>query len=284
MTSSPNLKRMTRAFRTSDRTGRFFALRYARAVNAPRVAVAWETGLDAEAQRLAAELALPLLEQGEADLLLVVTPGRLELREVSTTAGPVYADFASGRAAHRRLHGGGRGQLLARAVGLKGNAPLTVVDATAGLGQDAFVLASLGAQVTLLERSPVVGALLRNALSRAHATPEVADIAARMTLIVGDAATLLGTLPPPDVVVLDPMYPHRTKSALPKKEMRVFRRLVGADDDAGQLLDAARRAALRRVVVKRPAGAPFLADTKPDGRLESKNTRFDLYLVRSQRK
>lgn len=233
--------------------------------------------MEDEARRLADELSLPLAGQTEADLVLNVTPGRLELRERSA-AGPVYADFASGRAAHRRLHGGGRGQPLARAVGLKGNAPLTVTDATAGLGQDAFVLASLGAEVTLLERSGVVGALLADALRRARADPETADIAGRMTLHVGDAAALLGTLPAPAVVYLDPMYPHRTKSALPKKEMRLFRLLVGNDDDAGTLLTAARRAALQRVVVKRPAGAPFLGDARPDGRLESKNTRYDLYL------
>lgn len=240
--------------------------------------------METEARRLADELLLPLVGQAGADLELHVTPGRLELRErAADAAGPVYADFASGRAAHRRLHGGGRAQPLARAVGLKGNAPLTVTDATAGLGQDAFVLASLGAEVTLLERSPVVGALLADALRRARADPEVADIAARMTLQVGEAAALLETLPPSDVVYLDPMYPHRTKSALPKKEMRLFRLLVGPDDDAAGLLAAARGVALRRVVVKRPAGAPFLGGAKPDGRLESKNTRYDLYLTPAQR-
>lgn len=249
-------------------------------MSTPRVAVVWETGLEAEAKNLAAELSLPLLAD-DAELLLSVTPERLELRErLPHAAGPVYADFASGRAEYRRKHGGGRGQLLARAVGLRGSAPFSVADATAGLGGDAFVLASLGAQVTLLERSPVVGALLRDALRRAAADPEVAGVAARMTLRVGDAAALLGTLTPaPEVVYLDPMYPHRTKTALPKKEMRLFRLLVGPDEDAGELLAAARRAALRRVVVKRPAGAPFLGGAKPDGRLESKNTRFDLYLT-----
>ena len=251
-------------------------------MSSPRVAVTWENGLEDEARRLADELSLPLGDQADADLALHLTPGRLELRErAADAAGPVYADFASGRAAHRRLHGGGRAQPLARAVGLKGkgHAPLTVTDATAGLGQDAFVLASLGAEVTLLERSPVVGALLADALRRARADPEVADIASQMTLQVGEAATLLKTLPPPDVVYLDPMYPHRTKSALPKKEMRLFRLLVGPDDDAVGLLAAAQAVALRRVVVKRPAGAPFLGNAKPDGRLESKNTRYDLYVT-----
>lgn len=58
--------------------------------------------------------------------------------------------------------------------------------------------------------------------------------------------------PAPDVVYLDPMYPHRQKSALVKKEMRVFQSLVGNDDDADSLLIPAMTIAKRRVVVKRP--------------------------------
>lgn len=249
------------------------------AVNKARVAVAWEAGLETSARRLAAELGLPLHGQGEAALLLL-TPVRLELREVAAdAAGPVYADFVGGRADHRRRYGGGRGQLLARAVGLKGGAAPSIIDATAGLGRDAFVLASLGAKVTLLERSPVVGALLADALRRAHIDPVVAAIADRMQLYVEDAATFLRTLSArPDVVYLDPMYPHTNKSALQKKELRLFRAVVGPDDDAAKLLEAARCAAQGRVVVKRPVNAPFLAGVKPNGKLASKNTRFDLYL------
>ncbi len=247
-----------------------------------RVALSWDDGLEAEAEALSTRLSLPL--NGEADALLYLTRERLELRQTGPNApGPVYADFVAGRAEHRRKHGGGKGQLLARAVFPKGLLP-TVVDATAGLGRDAFVLASLGARVTLLERSAIVGALLEDALRRARYS-EVAATAARMTLYVGDAAAYLKALGDerPDVIYLDPMYPNTdkraNKNALQKKEMQLFRFLIGADDDAGELLNAARDVALKRVVVKRPGGAPFLGGLKPQGRLESKNTRFDLYLT-----
>ena len=256
----------------------------AAAAGRARVAVAWEVGLEIQAQRLAAELGLPLAGEGDAALLLTLTPARLELRVAAGTSGPVYADFVAGRADYRRKHGGGRNQPLARAVGLKGSAELSVIDATAGLGRDAFVLASLGAQVTLLERSPVVGALLQDALRRAHADPVVSGIAARMQLVVTDAVTFMDTLSArpdgvrPAVVYLDPMYPHASKTALQKKEMRLFRAVVGTDADAAQLLAASRRVAGARVAVKRPLNAPFLGDAKPDGKIVSKNTRFDLYL------
>ena len=243
-----------------------------------KVAVGWSEGLEAEAAALAARLDLPL--KGDAqDALLYLTGERLELCQTGPRApGPVYADFTAGRADYRRKHGGGKGQHLARAVFPKGVAAPSVVDATAGLGRDAFVLASLGARVVMLERSPIVAALLDDALRRAY-TSEVADIAARMTLYVGDAVDYLETLTEsPDVIYLDPMYPHTNKRSLQKKEMQLFRRLVGQDADAAELLAAARRVAPKRVVVKRPAGAPFLGDVRPEGRLESKNTRFDLYL------
>ena len=245
-----------------------------------KVAVGWAEGFEAEAKALAARLDLPLMGDVQ-DALLYLTGEKLELRQTGLHApGPVYADFVQGRADYRRKHGGGRGQLLAKAVFPKGFTSPTVVDATAGLGRDAFVLASLGARVTLLERSPIAYALLDDALRRAH-TSEVADIAARMTLHVGDAVTYLEALSElPDVIYLDPMYPHTNKQALQKKEMQLFRQLVGADEDAAELLAAARRVALERVVVKRPAGAPWLGDMQPQGKLESKNTRFDLYLSR----
>lgn len=245
------------------------------------LAIAGALGQETEVDALAAALGFPVTT--EAALLLYRTDERLELRETAPGAsGPIYADFVAGRADFRRKYGGGRGQPLARAVGLRGDKLPTLIDATAGLGRDAFVLASLGAEVTLLERSPVIGALLTDALRRAHADPEVAPIAARMTLHVGEAKDYLASLVThPDVIYLDPMYPHNHKNALPKKEMRLFREFIGGDEDALAVLEVARQVAQKRVVVKRPAGAAPLG-SKPDGSIPGKTTRFDLYLTRTR--
>ncbi len=100
----------------------------------------------------------------------------------------MIVDFVGGAVGHRFRFGGGRGQALPRAAGLTGSATPRIVDATAGLGRDAFLLASLGAEVTLLERSPEVHALLADGIARAsQASPEFAAIVARMTLHLGDA-------------------------------------------------------------------------------------------------
>lgn len=232
----------------------------------------------ADAERLTSELGGLMLS---APFALVWTESRLELRKLDEPLlGAVFVDFVEGAVAHRRKFGGGRGQSIAKAVGLKAGATPLVVDATAGLGRDAFVLASLGCQVVMLERSPVVAALLADGLARAYADPEIGHwMQERMRLLPGPALQRLQELTiAPEVVYLDPMFPHKKKSALVKKEMRVFQSLVGPDLDADALLPAALAVASKRVVVKRPDYAGWLNEMKPSSAIETKSNRFDLYI------
>ncbi|ROQ42024.1 16S rRNA (guanine1516-N2)-methyltransferase [Marinobacter sp. 3-2] len=198
--------------------------------------------------------------------------------------GPVRAEFVTGKMGYRREHGGGAGQLVAKAVGLqKTRAALHVVDATAGLGQDAFVLASLGCTVTLFERNPVIHALLADGLARAALNVDCAAIVERMRLLEDSSIEWLarpGT-EAADVVYLDPMFPHRDKSALVKKEMQVFRTIVGDDEDSAQLLAAALERARYRVVVKRPRKASAIEGAEPTTRIEGKSSRYDVYAIRA---
>jgi 16S rRNA (guanine1516-N2)-methyltransferase len=192
--------------------------------------------------------------------------------------GAIKVDFVDGAVAHRRKYGGGRGQDIAKAIGLKHGFTPHVLDATAGLGRDSFVLASLGCQVTLMERMPIVAALLANGLERAELSNDTKDIASRMQLIHASAIEDMTLAQAPDVIYLDPMYPHREKSAAVKKEMRIFQQLVGADNDANALLAPALALATYRVVVKRPSYAPPLADCKPATSIKMKKNRFDVYV------
>ena len=192
----------------------------------------------------------------------------------------LICDFTGGAVGHRLRFGGGRGQALPKAAGFtKGHTP-TVVDATAGLGRDAFLLASLGAQVTLLERSAEVHALLQAGLARAEAAgPKFAEIVARMTLIHGDARDVLPTLAP-DVVLVDPMHPPRKNTALVKKEMRLLRELVGEDPDALELMRAALASATRRVVLKWPLRADSLPGLRaPSHQILGQSTRYDVFMI-----
>ena len=221
-----------------------------------------------------------LTSDPDAVMALVLTPERLELRKRDEPKlGAIFVDFVGGTMAHRRKFGGGRGEAVAKAVGVKGRYLPDVVDATAGLGRDAFVLASLGCKVRMLERNPVVAALLDDGLARGYRDAEIGPwLRERMTLLHASSLTALSELSPkPEVVYLDPMYPHKQKSALVKKEMRVFQGLVGPDEDADGLLEPARRLATKRIVVKRPDYAPPMADIAAQAAVVTKSHRFDIY-------
>lgn len=249
-----------------------------------------------QAGALAAQLQLPLLEaeqlhrkqRANYPLLLCYGVDAVSLWQGNSE---IKVDFVGGAARHRRLHGGGRGQPVARACGFKaGNIIPSILDATAGLGGDAFVLASLGAQVSLCERSPVVRALLADGLARAQRADDVAvaAIAARMHLLPQDSRHYLASLlkeadsPKPDVVFLDPMFPERRKpQAAVKKGMAAFHQLLGGDEDATELLPLALQVAAARVVVKRPQHAPTLDGLPAPLVQEGESVRFDLYPLKS---
>ncbi len=249
------------------------------------IGISWiSTAQEADAVKLAEKLGLPITEAKEAyPLLLMVTESRLELRQTGPKPpGPLFVDFTQGAVNYRRKFGGGRKQPIAKAVGLKGNKSPSVLDVTAGLGRDAFVLACLGCRVHLIERSPIIGALLADGLARAANDPEIGPMVRdRMQLTVGNSIALLTNWqnPQPEVIYLDPMYPHRTKSALVKKEMRILRELVGDDEDAPALLLTALGLAGKRVVVKRPRLAPAIDGPTPSFAITSKNSRFDVYVI-----
>ncbi|WP_252274360.1 class I SAM-dependent methyltransferase [Pseudomonas subflava] len=246
---------------------------------APRIRVeALHPMFDEAASRWAELLGLP--STGDAEFALQLGEDGLQLAELGPQApGPVRVDFVEGAVAHRRVYGGGSGQMIAKAVGIQPGVRPSVLDATAGLGRDAFVLASLGCDMTLSERQPIIAALLEDGLARAARDAEVAVIAAQMRLLRGNAIELMRDWQgePPQVIYLDPMFPHRDKSALVKKEMRLFRPLVGDDLDAPALLEAALALASHRVVVKRPRKAPIVEGAKPSYALEGKSSRYDIY-------
>jgi len=192
----------------------------------------------------------------------------------------LICDFTGGAVGHRFRFGGGRGQALPKAVGMKNGKTPKIVDATAGLGRDSFLLASLGAEVTLIERSHEMHKILEEGLARAiDAGGDVADVISRMTLLHGDAKDLLPTLTP-EVVLVDPMHPPRKKSALVKNEMRLIRDLVGTDEDSVELMKIALATASKRVVLKWPLRADSVEGIElPSHQITGKSTRYDVFML-----
>ncbi len=196
---------------------------------------------------------------------------------------PLIIDFISGKMSYRRKYGHAGGEAISRAVGIKKGHRPNIVDATAGLGRDAFVLATLGCRVHMIERSEVITQLLKDALRRAEEDEKIGTmIKDYLSLTFGNSQKELFHTPfEPEVIYLDPMFPHKEKSALVKKEIRMLQEIIGQDEDADALLNLALTIATNRVVVKRPAYADFLASLKPHTSIKTKKHRFDIYLIKA---
>lgn len=254
-----------------------------------QIAISFETEMKAQAFELSQTSSIPLYSPSETNpppyFLLHLTVSHLELQVTQDSSiTPLAVDFLSGKNHHRRLYGGGKGQQLAKAIGLNKYSNPTIIDTTAGLGRDAFVLATLGCEMTLIERTAPVYLLLNDALSRARLTddPDIQIIIKRMELLHTDSLSYLSNLNQnqlPDVIYIDPMFPPREKSAKVKKEMALFHQLVGQDDDAKEIVEMALNRALKRIVVKRPRLAESLYP-KPAFQITGKSTRYDIYLPR----
>ncbi len=228
---------------------------------------------------LAQQYGIPLHTQPDTRYHVRWHAGNIELVPLYAYRNkPLRIDFLHGKTHYRRQHGGGRRQLIAKAVGIKPHKTLHVLDATAGLAEDAYVLACLGCHVTLLERSAALVILLNNAIARAHGDPVIARLQIQHT----QAQHYLSALTPaqrPEVIYLDPMYPTSNAQALAKKSMCILRDLVGDDSDAAALLPLALTRATQRVVVKRPRHGVPLNDQVPTFTYSGQASRFDIYLV-----
>lgn len=239
-----------------------------------------------EVESIAQELGIPVCEPASCPTRLLLTLDRLGLSLADRHSGlsGARADWRS-RSVKRRV-AAGRRQQIGRATGLHTRKNVTILDGCAGLGTDGFVLACLGAEVTMTERHPVICTLLRDALSRIREDrPEWLNSPLNLEVRQMDALDWLHACPPgeqPEAIYLDPMYPARGKTALPGKNMQILQSLLAeVPRDAGRLLETALAHARRRVVVKRPVhSAPLRA--RPDFSRQGASTRYDVYLVPQQ--
>ncbi len=239
--------------------------------------------------KLSADLDLPTLELPSSysprevrdfDYLLAYRDSRLILQSTGDArTGELCVDFSDAKLNYR-ANSSIRNQNIAKALGIKGGQRPVVLDATAGLGKDAFLMASLGCEVSLLERSALVHALLADGLTRiGYYGKEIATILLRMNLHFGDLLEFVAGSKQFDVVYLDPMFPERRKSAKVKKDMALLQELLGYQTDGAELLDTAKRLARKRVVVKRAKLSPHLGSGKPDIEFKGSSSRYDVYLI-----
>lgn len=197
------------------------------------------------------------------------------------------ADFA--KSLPRLKQGRLQSELLVKAAKPKSltpnaNGKLIAIDATAGMGEDSLLLAAAGFEVIMFERDKVIAALLEDGLSRARKDDRLAEIVSRMTLRAEDSITALEkiandqSIAAPALILLDPMFPARTKSAAVKKKFQLIHDLEQPCDDEEKLMRTAIGARPQKVVVKRPAKGPDLASIKPAYRIIGKAIRYDVVI------
>ena len=180
---------------------------------------------------------------------------------------------------HRVTNGRLQHEMLVRAA--KSDKPgHKAIDATAGMGEDAFLLAAQGYEVTLFEQNPVIAVLLKDALRRAKKHPVLKDIASRMNLVQDNSVEGMSKLlDPVDVIYLDPMFPARQKSSLINKKLQLIQKLEPPCSEETDLFDAAISASPSKIIVKRPLKSEFLAGRKPSYTLNGKAIRYDCYTL-----
>ena len=210
----------------------------------------------------------------QADVALAWREDRLELTDLRRPSDrPLTVEWLASLQALRSWPASRR-EPLARAVGRK---TVSVIDATAGWGQDALRLMMMGYRLELIERSPVMAALLVDGRRRCFGVDHRHPGVVAPQIHMGDARRILPTTRA-DCVYLDPMFPpKRNTSALAKRPLELLRDLVGDDADRDALFDAAYAVADRRVVVKRPDHAPPLR-AAPQESFSGKLVRYDVYL------
>lgn len=213
------------------------------------------------------------------DALLICADTGLSLLALWDNFTPLSVDFSELSIQGRIQRASIKNELIAKAIGLKKQKNLNVLDANAGLGQDSLLLASLGANVQAFERSPIVFRLLSDGLARAETLEGLAPIVSRINLSFFDSQHFLAEEGGKDfdVIYLDPMFPEKIKNALVKKEMQILKVVAGQDEDADLLVSTALASGCPRVVVKRPKLAGFVLDKSPDLQFKGSSSRFDVY-------
>jgi len=206
------------------------------------------------------DLCEPVVSPG-AEFFLVFDAGILKLCRQGDRRG-IWVEC---REIERRRTGS---FLLGRACGLDGKKTPSLLDATAGFGLDGLALARKGAEVCLVEREPLLWALIRDLIRRLQAP--------HTELMLGDSAQLLERKCRFDVIYFDPMFPERRKSALPGKRMQYLAALLGEPRAFDQsLIPLAQSRARSRVVLKRRLKDPVAL--APDWTLRGRSIRYDVY-------
>lgn len=242
---------------------------------APSLVIYMGEGADRdEALRLSEHIGAPLSDHPGEELTLVVDGSGLVLIGYGMR---FQGDFS--RMLRRVTKGRLYHEMLVKIAKTKSAHPVAV-DAAAGMGEDAFLLAAAGFEVYLFEQDKVIAALLKDALSRAKHDPELSEIVGRMHFTEGNSIELMPQIPEtPEVVYLDPMFPPRKKSGLINKKLQLIQKLEQPCSDEEELFSAAEALHPKKIIIKRPLNGALLAGKKPSYSVNGKAIRYDVIVL-----
>lgn len=244
-------------------------------------------------QKLSQKVRQQLSDQYQTPLFIIDNKLQLSLLTHQISVAPDWKSLQ-----RRVVSAGRKSELLLQACKLTDKS--RVLDATAGFGHDSLILASTGAQATLLERNPLMALLLMNEQQLMSQQVNWQKLMARLKIVCADSAQFMEALSFAnqkeqavntagyDVVYLDPMFPENSyentatgKGAKVGKHMQALHHITQPPDlrEEQKLLTLALNTVVPggRVVVKRPAAAPLFAQFSPDESWHNDVLRFDAY-------
>ncbi|WAI11761.1 MAG: class I SAM-dependent methyltransferase [Buchnera aphidicola (Macrosiphum albifrons)] len=223
---------------------------------------------------------LKLKHDENCSMGLIINHNSLELyNRENVNQKSIKVDFTSKKNNYRCFHFKKKNEVLFKVAGIKNSYFPSILDATAGLGNDSFIFSFLGCQVLMIERHPIVAALLKDGLQRGYQDKKIGHwLKKRLHLVINDSSNMLEMpISRPDIIYLDPMYPSHNKKSLPKKNMQLIRKLIGYNYDSEILLNISRKLAKNRIIVKRPYYAKPLSKDKVNFTITTTKHRFDIY-------
>lgn len=195
----------------------------------------------------------------------------LYLKDCKNIAKPIYVDFNEYN---------NKSVELIKACGLSNKNKINILDCTAGLCKDTFILANNNCNVVAIEKNKIVYSLLEDGFKRGFKLENIANILGKIQLFNDDSVNYLNaTKLKFDCIYLDPMFDESKKTRLVKKEMQFFHNLIDKINDNELLFDLSIKKTCGRVVVKRPLHSDFIVNRiMPSFQVKGKTIRYDVYL------
>lgn len=163
---------------------------------------------------------------------------------------------------------------LKKAIGYGGESSKRILDCTGGLGHDAFILALLGQNVTVVDKNKGLCILFELALESLPQTSYFLEAKERITIINDNSASFIDKLLDYDVVYIDPMFKDKGTAG----RSGVMSLISDYLDDFTDVSDVLIRYKFNRMVIKRQKQFKQSGNGSPSFILSGKSINFHVFI------